>query len=153
MAVPLYMLWGLQMRRGQKIGIACVFCLGLVIAMFDILRTVESLASGTFSGVALWSSMEVSMAVIVASLPTYRTLLGIKTRKGTVRYISWDRYKQFDKSNSQNKSASFSSSNPKSRKASSSMNPGALESQISSPSRKGSSALSPIPLAHLGDSS
>ena len=69
------------MRKGQKAGLAGVFCLGLVIVVFDILRTVESLASGTFSGVALWSSMKVSIAVIVASLPPYHTLLGKKRER------------------------------------------------------------------------
>ena len=153
MAVPMYMLWGLQMRRGQKIGIACVFCLGFVVAIFDILRTVESLVSGTFSGVALWSSMEVSIAVIVSSLPTYRTLFGIKTRKGTVKYISWDRYRRFDKHNNQKRSGSSSDGNTNSSKAASNMDPGALESQTSAPSRNGSSTLPPIPLAHFGASS
>ncbi len=44
MTLPIYMLLGLQMRKGQKAGLAGVFCLGLVIVVFDILRTVESLA-------------------------------------------------------------------------------------------------------------
>ena len=149
MALPLYMLWGLQMRYGQKIGLVCVFSLGLVVAIFDILRTVESLASGTFSGVALWSSMEVTIAVIVASLPTYRTLLGIRTRKGTVRYTSWDRYRRFDNSHGQKASAGSDNAENDSSKALTSVDEEALESPTSRFSRKGSSALSTVPLAHL----
>ena len=148
MALPLYMLWGLQMRTDQKIGLVCVFSLGLVVASFDILRTVESLASGTFSGVALWSSMEVTMAVIVASLPTYRTLLGIRTRKGTVRYISWDRYRPFDKGNSRKASAGSDSAKSDRSKAFANVDEGVLESQISAPSRNGSS----VPLTHIAGS-
>lgn len=149
MALPIYMLLGLQMRKGQKAGLAGVFCLGLVVVVFDILRTVESLVSGTFSGVALWSSMEVSMAVIVASLPPYRTLLGNKTRKGTVRYLSWDRYKQFDKSNSQKASTGFDSARSYPNGAFSSVDEEAIKLQRSSSSRKGSSTLLPAPLAHF----
>lgn len=148
MALPLYMLWGLQMRTEQKVSLTCVFSLGLVIATFDILRTVESLASGTFSGVALWSSMEVTMAVIVASLLTYRTLLGIKTRKGTVRYISWDRYRRIDKNNSRKASAGFDSAKSDPSKTFASVDEGVLESQISAPSANGSS----VSLAHIAGS-
>lgn len=75
------MLWGLQLRISQKIVLAGIFSLAFVVAIFDILRTVESLQSGTFSGVALWSSLEVTIAVIVASLPLYRALLTSKGRK------------------------------------------------------------------------
>lgn len=75
------MLWGLQLRISQKIVLAGIFSLAFVVAIFDILRTVESLQSGTFSGVALWSSLEVTISVIVASLPLYRALLTSKGRK------------------------------------------------------------------------
>ena len=142
------MVWGLQMRKGQKIGIACVFCLGLVIAIFDILRTVESLASGTFSGVALWSCMEVSMAVIVASLPTYRTLIGFKTRKSTARYSNSDRYKRLDKSNTRKGSTVSDSALTDPSRTFTSTDEEVLESQ-SPPPQKSPSPLSSIPLAHL----
>ena len=79
------MVWGLQLRRSQKAVLAGIFSLGPAVAIFDILRTVESLESGTFSGVALWSSLEVTIAVIVASLPLYRVLL---TTKGRATLIS-----------------------------------------------------------------
>lgn len=141
------------MRKGQKAGLAGVFCLGLVVVVFDILRTVESLVSGTFSGVALWSSMEVSVAVVVASLPPYRRMLGNKTRKDTVRYLSWDRYEQFDKNNSQKASAGFDNARSHPNGAFSSADDGALELHKSASSRKGASALSPAPPAHFDASS
>lgn len=82
------MVWGLQLRRSQKIVLAGIFSLGFVIAVFDILRTVESLQSGTFSGVALWSSLEVTIAVIIASLPLYRVLLTSKGRQILLSHTS-----------------------------------------------------------------
>ncbi|KAL8920775.1 MAG: hypothetical protein Q9208_006105 [Pyrenodesmia sp. 3 TL-2023] len=68
----------------------------LVVAIVDILRTVESLESGTFSGVALWSSLEVTVAVIVASLPLYRALLTSKGRNSLLSRLSGERYKDVD---------------------------------------------------------
>ncbi len=90
------------------------------------------------------------MAVIVASLPTYRTLFGIKTRKGTVRYISWDRYKRLNKSSGHKASTGSDNAKVDPNRAYSSVDEEALESQVSKSSRKGSSTLSSVPLAHLG---
>ena len=93
MILPLFMVWNLQLRQSQKAILACIFSLAFVVAIFDILRTVESLESGTFSGVALWSSLEVTIAVIVASLPLYRVLLTSKGRKSLLSRSSIGRYK------------------------------------------------------------
>lgn len=92
------MIYGLQLRNSQKATLAAVFSLGFVVAIFDILRTVESLQDGTFSGVALWSSLEVTVAVIVASLPLYRVLLTTKGRKSLMTRLSMERYKDMDTS-------------------------------------------------------
>lgn len=96
MLLPLYMLYGLQLRRSQKAVLAGIFSLGSLVAIVDILRTVESLESGTFSGVALWSSMEVTIAVIVASLPLYRALLTSKGRNSLLSRLTSGRYKDMD---------------------------------------------------------
>lgn len=98
MILPLYMIYGLQLRTSQKATLAGVFSLGLIVAIFDILRTVESLQDGTFSGVALWSSLEVTVAVNVASLPLYRVLLTSKGRKSLMSRLSMERYKDIDTS-------------------------------------------------------
>ena len=87
------MVWGLQLRISQKLVLAGLFSLAFVVAIFDILRTVESLKSGTFSGVALWSSLEVTIAVIVGSLPLYRVLLTSKGRKSLISRSSMRRFK------------------------------------------------------------
>ena len=93
MILPLFMLWSLQLRRSQKLVLVGAFSLGFVVAIFDILRTVESLQSGTFSGVALWSSLEVTIVVMVASLPLYRVLLTGKGRETLMSRVSLVRYK------------------------------------------------------------
>ena len=95
MTLPLFMIWNLQLRLSQKLVLAGVFSLAFVVAIFDILRTVMSLQSGTFSGVALWSSLEVAIAVIVASLPLYRVLLTDKGRQTLMSRVSLTRYKDY----------------------------------------------------------
>ena len=92
MTLPLFMVWGLQLRKSQKAVLAGIFSLAFVVAIFDILRTVESLQSGTFSGVALWSSLEVTIAVMIGSLPLYRALLTSKGRKSLLSRSSIGRY-------------------------------------------------------------
>lgn len=98
MALPLFMIYGLQLRTSQKIVLGGALSLGFVVAIFDILRTVESLAAGTFSGVALWSSLEVTIAVIVSSLPLYRVLITSKGRRNLVTRFSVDHSKRTETS-------------------------------------------------------
>lgn len=87
------MLQGLRLRKSQKAIFGVLFSLGLLIPVFDILRAVESLKAGTFSGVALWSSLEVTIAVIVASLPLYYVLLTHKGRQTLISHGDWSRHK------------------------------------------------------------
>ncbi|KAL9625960.1 MAG: hypothetical protein Q9204_007698, partial [Flavoplaca sp. TL-2023a] len=90
LALPLVMIYNLQLRPTQKATLTLLFSLGLLVAIVDILRTVESLQSGTFSGVALWSSLEVTIAVIVASLPLYRVLITRKGRRNLLSRLSME---------------------------------------------------------------
>ena len=96
LALPLVMIYNLQLRPTQKATLTLLFSLGLLVAIVDILRTVESLQSGTFSGVALWSTLEVTIAVIVASLPLYRVLITRKGRQNLLSRLSMERYKHMD---------------------------------------------------------
>ncbi|KAL8804914.1 MAG: hypothetical protein Q9223_005538 [Gallowayella weberi] len=96
--LPMYMIYGLQLRTSQKVVLTGIFSLGLLVAIVDILRTYESLVSGTFSGVALWSSLEVTIAVIVASLPLYRVLITRKGRRSLLSRLSMERYKNMEES-------------------------------------------------------
>ncbi|KAL8703394.1 MAG: hypothetical protein Q9201_003423 [Fulgogasparrea decipioides] len=98
MILPLFMIYDLQLQNSQKVVLAGVFSLGFVVAAVDILRTVQSLNNGTFSGVALWSSLEVTIAVIVGSLPLYRVLITSKARRSLLSRLSGERYKNMDTS-------------------------------------------------------
>ena len=84
MAFPLYVLKGLQMQTRQKLGLASVFCLAILVVIFDILRTVFSARSARGGAVgastALWDILEITVAVIVSCLPTYRTIITQKNK-------------------------------------------------------------------------
>ncbi|KAL9576089.1 MAG: hypothetical protein Q9212_007394 [Teloschistes hypoglaucus] len=94
-----YKYWcAMNVGTDLKVILGGVFSLGFLVAIVDILRTVESLRSGTFSGVALWSSLEVTIAVIVGSLPLYRTLISSKGRRSLLSRLSGERYKTVEAS-------------------------------------------------------
>ena len=64
MALPLRLLWGLQINSRQKLALGGIFSLGIIIIIFAIVRVVE--ISATFNHVnplwlALWSMIEASV--------------------------------------------------------------------------------------------
>lgn len=81
MALPLAMLKGLQMSTNAKLGLACIFCCGIITIAFDVVRSVETLTHSSSGGsTTLWTNLESAIAVIVSCLPTFKALLG--PRKG-----------------------------------------------------------------------
>ena len=78
MALPLYMLKGLQIPLRQKLGLAVLFSLAILSVGFEIARTViniygEGAASPDIG--RLFNVLEVDLAVIVSNLIPYRALL------------------------------------------------------------------------------
>jgi hypothetical protein len=83
MVLPIAMLKSLHMGIMQKVGLAIVFALVLIIVAMDILRIVYTLAmdlSESQDSNALWGILEPTIAVIVCALPCYRGFLGFNTR-------------------------------------------------------------------------
>ncbi|KAI9852412.1 MAG: hypothetical protein M1838_000730 [Thelocarpon superellum] len=83
MAVPLAILWDLRVTTGQKLGLAGIFLLAVVVIVFAALRAVESTATFTPTSISslekadpisltLWTALESSIAVIVSTLPSFR---------------------------------------------------------------------------------
>lgn len=89
MAFPLKVLKGLQIRTSQKIGLSSVFCLAILVVIFDITRTVFSVISArggaAGAGTVLWDILEATVAVIVSCLPTYGTIFTQKKQKKSKR--------------------------------------------------------------------
>ena len=75
MVLPWYIIRKLQMTLSKKLGLVAIFSVALVTVAFDILRTVKSLDQGAFSASSLYTSLEVTFAIIVSCLPVYRALL------------------------------------------------------------------------------
>ncbi|GLB04461.1 hypothetical protein AtubIFM57258_010427 [Aspergillus tubingensis] len=73
-ALPLPVLWSLQLRQAQKIALMALFALGFFITIIQIIRifTIKHLKTYTDSQpIVLWSQVEISLGVIIACVPTY----------------------------------------------------------------------------------
>lgn len=93
MALPLAMLKRLQMRTLVKVGLAVVFCFALIIITFDILRAVETETNGGTEGsIALWTNLELAVAVIVSCFPSLTALFNPKNEGNGGK--NWGPYKQ-----------------------------------------------------------
>ena len=114
MALPLWQLKQLQMNREHKFGLALLFMLGFVIIAFDITRICVSAGGGNESLGALWDVVEPAVAVIVATLPTYRAFFV------SSKPLSANRYRNY-------KSSKYSGNSYPSRRANDS---GANESDV-----------------------
>ena len=92
MALPVWMLKDLQMRTSQKVGLGIMFSLGLIVVVFEILRTVVSESQTSFSEVAVFDIIEDCVALIVSSIPSYRSFQKTRRRQGTDgRYLDLKR--------------------------------------------------------------
>lgn len=81
MALPLWLILGLKMSLQQKIGLVAVLSLGVIIIIFSVIRIIVTNTVGQqpeISWLALWSSIESSIAVIVACLASFKVLLSSK---------------------------------------------------------------------------
>ena len=86
MALPLYMLKGLQIPKAQKITLAGMFCLVCIDIIFDILRTVYTVNGGAVALATIWDILEAEVAVIISCLPTYRALLKTARKRDASSY-------------------------------------------------------------------
>ncbi|KAJ6258554.1 hypothetical protein Dda_6598 [Drechslerella dactyloides] len=76
-ALPLRLLWGLKINRKQKMGLVLIFSLGVLCIIFAIVRGVGSIVDQAIIPIWLvvWTQSEACVALIVACLPSLRTLL------------------------------------------------------------------------------
>lgn len=86
------MLRGLQVKKRQKISLAVIFGLVLLIIFFEFLRMEESLKGTGHSNNALWVELEEGVAIVVSCLPTYNALLH---RPRDARTLTVDSYARF----------------------------------------------------------
>ncbi|KAL9625387.1 MAG: hypothetical protein Q9160_000450 [Pyrenula sp. 1 TL-2023] len=75
--LPIRKVWNLQMSTRSKISVTCIFLLGIFVVIVSGLRIYFSVTTSqqTNPGVALWTGVEVNVAVVCACLPTIRPVL------------------------------------------------------------------------------
>ncbi|KAJ5229763.1 hypothetical protein N7489_010471 [Penicillium chrysogenum] len=76
-ALPLPVLWKLQLRLKQKVLLAGLFALGFFVTVIQVIRifTVKALETYTDSkNIVIWSCVETSLGVVIACIPTYGPL-------------------------------------------------------------------------------
>lgn len=86
MAIPLWLVIGLKMSTSQKVGLCGVLGLGAIIIVFSVIRIIVTNTTGRqpeISWLALWSSIESSVAVIVACLASFKVLLSARRGSGS----------------------------------------------------------------------
>jgi hypothetical protein len=81
MALPIRLIWNLRMPRTQKIGIVCLFGIGIILIAVATLRVAQiggkarSSSQPSASWLALWGIIECSIAVIIGCCPAFVTLI------------------------------------------------------------------------------
>lgn len=87
-ALPMPMLWGLQMKVQKKVALTCIFGVGLLICVISIFRAVLNNDVGLqksdfpyYAGIALiLATFENNLSIICASLPVMQPVLKNLTR-------------------------------------------------------------------------
>jgi hypothetical protein len=81
MALPIRLIWNLQMPRTQKLGIMTLFGIGVVLVAVATLRVAQiggkaqSSSQPSASWLALWGVIECSIAVIIGCCPAFVILI------------------------------------------------------------------------------
>jgi hypothetical protein len=78
MLLPIGLLPSLQVNKRQKIGLAGIFCVGLIVIAAALLRLSQIVGAARTDpvGLAVWGLVESSISVMVGSLPALKTFLG-----------------------------------------------------------------------------
>ncbi|EOD52704.1 putative cfem domain-containing protein [Neofusicoccum parvum UCRNP2] len=110
MALPIRLIWNLQMPRAEKLGIGALFCSGFICITVAILRVVQigvkaNNSTPSSSWLALWAEVEAAIAVFIGCCPAFAAFY--RTKRNTSRGYS----KPKDASNRSGPSAHSHSSN------------------------------------------
>ncbi|KAK9771363.1 putative Integral membrane protein [Seiridium cardinale] len=82
-SLPIYLTIGLKMSAAQKLGLVGVLSLGIIVTAFSVIRIIVTntvARQPEISWLALWSSIESSIAVMVACLSSFKVLLTHKKK-------------------------------------------------------------------------
>ncbi|KAK4235134.1 hypothetical protein C8A03DRAFT_46662 [Achaetomium macrosporum] len=88
MAMPLRLIYNIKVSFKQKLGLICVFGLGVFMIVFAIIRANQSLAQQGFVNLTLlmvWSTLAASISVLVGTLPALKVLITTNARSSANR--------------------------------------------------------------------
>lgn len=92
MALPIRLVWNLQMARGQKVAVVALFASGFVCIAFATLRVIQigmrtgNSASPSPTWLALWTIIENAIAVVIGCCPAFAILY----RTSRTPHVSYD---------------------------------------------------------------
>ena len=78
MTIPWKLLWVVKLSRKEKLAIGSIVGLGIIIVVFAVIRIIVTNTTGTHPEViwlALWSSIETSVAVVIVCLTSFKVFL------------------------------------------------------------------------------
>jgi hypothetical protein len=82
LAIPLWMLRGLQLHWKKKLGVSLMFCVGTFSTVISIIRVrsiihlmTQDNVTWEYYGTAIWSSVEVAVGIICINMPVLRQAL------------------------------------------------------------------------------
>ena len=73
------------MRLGRKIAVACLFSVGMLVVVIEALRLGTADPGGVNKLDSLYNVLEPSVAIIVACLPTYKSVIHFQGGLGNLR--------------------------------------------------------------------
>ncbi|KAF2497887.1 hypothetical protein BU16DRAFT_559613 [Lophium mytilinum] len=107
LALPLPLIWNLQMKRANKIGLLGVFTVGFFVCVVSVVRLITlihlSYSDITYSvpNALIWSMLEPAIGITLACLPVIRPLLGsgfssLSKSKNTSEKLHSSNFQQLD---------------------------------------------------------
>ncbi|KAH7120705.1 CFEM domain-containing protein, partial [Dactylonectria macrodidyma] len=108
LAIPLWQLRSLKLHWKKKVGVALMFCVGTLVTVVSILRIQSLVVFGIsdnktweFYDVSVWSTIEITVGIICACLPTVRMVLVklFPVLAGTTQRSKGNHYYQYGSGN------------------------------------------------------
>ncbi|MCJ1339965.1 hypothetical protein MMC09_005257 [Bachmanniomyces sp. S44760] len=94
-ALPLPMIWGLQMPRAEKVAISGMFLLGGFVAVVNLIRLPKLIyiniddLTWENTGAAVWTQAETCLGIVAACLPCLRPILRALLQPFNIHTPSW----------------------------------------------------------------
>ncbi|KAI1275358.1 hypothetical protein F5Y07DRAFT_369817 [Xylaria sp. FL0933] len=87
---PLPIIWGLTMHVKQKLAVTAICSLALITIAFDTVRTVK-LSTENMTLTNIYAYLELTIAVLISMLPSYRFLVSPSDKDREYRRLFWTR--------------------------------------------------------------